>query len=76
MTQDERWLKRWQIAIDFINTNKRNPSKFEGAEREIRNWVKHNRKQLNAGTLKDERVAAFKQLLSLMEANKHKNQYE
>ena len=60
MTQDEKWLIKCQTAMAFIETNKRNPSKFNGAEREIRNWVKHNKKQMNAGTLKQERVEKFK----------------
>ena len=40
------------------------------------NWVKVNRKALNAGKMKDERVERFKELLELMEENKHVNQYE
>lgn len=40
------------------------------------NWVKANRKVMNAGKLKEERVKVFKKLLVLMEENKHKNQYE
>lgn len=39
------------------------------------NWVKANRKALNAGKLKEERVGKFKELLALMEENKHVNQY-
>jgi len=38
MTQDEKWLIKCQTAMTFIETNKRNPSKFNGAEMEIRNW--------------------------------------
>ena len=49
MTQDERWMAKWNIAKGFIETNRRNPSKFDGAEREIRNWIKHNRKLYAAG---------------------------
>ena len=40
------------------------------------NWVKANRKAINAGKLKDERVEDFKKLLALMEEYKRKNQYE
>ncbi len=40
------------------------------------NWVKANRKAMNAGKLKEDRVKAFKKLLALMEENKRKNQYE
>lgn len=39
------------------------------------NWVKANRKALNAGKLKEERVGKFRELLALMEENKHVNQY-
>lgn len=27
MTQDEKWMARYQDVIDFIETNHRNPSK-------------------------------------------------
>ena len=76
MTQDEKWLQRWQVAMDFISTNRRNPSKFDGAEREIRNWLKHQRKLLNAGELKPERMDRLCGLLALCEQYRHINQYE
>lgn len=76
MTQDEKWKSKCQVAMTFIATNKRNPSKFVGEEREIRTWIKHNRKLLNAGTMKPERVAKFMELLELGENYKHKNQYQ
>ena len=77
MTQDERWLEKYNEVKSFIETNKRNPSKHHEVERgKYLNWIKHNRKQINAGTLKAERVEPFKLLLALMEENKHKNQYE
>jgi hypothetical protein len=40
------------------------------------NWVKANRKALNAGKLKDNRVEAFEKLLVLMEENKRVNQWK
>lgn len=77
MTQEERWLEKYNEVVEFIKTNHRNPSKHDEEERgKYLNWIKHNRKQLNAGTLKAERVEPFKQLLVLMEENKRKNQYE
>ena len=76
MTQEERWMSKWQTAIEFVRTHGRNPSKFDGEEREIRNWVKHQRKLLNAGELKEERVEKFRELLALMDENKHKSQYQ
>jgi len=40
------------------------------------NWCKANRKALNAGKMKPERVERFKELLALMEQYRRKNQYE
>ena len=76
MTQDERWLANWQEAIDFLETNHRRPSKFIPEERDIRNWWKHNKKLMNSGEMKAERVEMFKQLLALGDKYRHVNQYE
>lgn len=76
MTQDELWMNKWQEAIDFLETNHRRPSKFVPEERDMRNWWKHNKKLLNAGVMKAERVALFNQLLDLGERYRHVNQYE
>lgn len=57
MSQEERWLKRYEEVVGFIETNKRNPSKHDEEERgEYYTWLKHNRKQMNAGIMKPERV--------------------
>ena len=57
MMQDEKWIVRYNEVIAFIETNKRNPSKHDEEEKgEYYTWLKHNRKQLNAGILKSERV--------------------
>lgn len=76
MTQDELWMNKWQEAIDFLETNHRRPSKFVPEERDIRNWWKHNKKLMNAGEMKAERVPLFNQLLELGEKYKHLNQYQ
>ena len=76
MTQEDRWLARYNEVVTFIETNKRNPSKYDAEERgDYYTWLKHNRKQMNAGTLKPERVEKFKELLALCEQYKHKNQW-
>ena len=75
MTQEERWLKRYDDMVGFIEANKRNPSRHRIEEHDMLNWVKANRKALNAGKLKEERVGKFRELLALMEENKHVNQY-
>ncbi len=75
MTQDERWNIRYEEVMAFIETNHRNPSKHRIEEHDMLNWVKANRKALNAGKMKEKRVEAFKRLLVLKEENKRVNQY-
>ena len=75
MTQDERWLTRYNEIKEFIETNKRNPSKYKLEEHDMLNWLKANRKKLNADGQKPERVEKFKELLALTEVYRRKNQY-
>lgn len=75
MTQDERWLANWKEVMDFMEANKRRPSKFVDEERGMRNWWKHQQKLVNAGELKEERVEKFKELLALGEKYRHVNQW-
>ena len=76
MTQEERWQKRYEEVKNFIETNKRNPSKHRIEEHDMLNWVKANRKRMNAGELKPERVEKFRKLLEMTEQYRRKNQYE
>ena len=76
MDQETRWLMRYNEVVEFINDNHRNPSKHRIEEHDMLNWVKQQRKLLNAGKLKAERVGRFKVLLALMEENKRVNQYQ
>ena len=76
MTQDERWMVRYKEVLAFIESNHRNPSKHRIEEHDMLNWVKANRKALNAGKMRAERVEAFKELLALCEQYKRVNQYE
>ncbi len=39
------------------------------------NWLKANKKRMNAGVLQEPRLSMFKELLALVEDNKRKNQY-
>ena len=76
MKQDERWMIRYNEVREFIETNKRNPSRHRIEEHDILNWIKHNRKIFNAGELKPERMEKFRKLLEMTEQYKRKNQYE
>ena len=76
MTQNEKWMVKYQEVIGFIEANHRNPSKHRIEEHDMLNWVKANRKVMNAGKMKAERVEMFRKLLELTEQYKRKNQYE
>ena len=76
MTQEQRWYKRYDEVVEFLEENHRNPSKYVAEDRDMLNWLKANRKALNAGKMKADRVEKFRKLLELMEKYKRKNQYE
>ena len=76
MTQDERWISKYYEVMKFIENNKRNPSKHRIEEHNMLNWVKQQRKLVNAGALKPDRIEQFKELLAKMEEMKRVNQYQ
>lgn len=75
MTQDERWLNKYNDVIEFMATNHRNPSRHRIEEHDMLNWIKANRKKMNVGELQEPRLGTFKELLAIAELYKHKNQY-
>ena len=75
MTQDELWHSKYKEVMTFIETNHRNPSKHRVEERLLLNSIKHNRKLLNAGKMKEDRVEMFEKLLEIGEKYKRVNQY-
>ena len=76
MTQEKRWLAQYNGVLEFIKMNHRNPSKHRIEEHDMLNWLKANRKVMNAGKMKPERVEKFKELLAMTELYRRKNQYE
>ena len=76
MDQETRWLTRYKEVMGFIEANHRNPSKHRIEEHDMLNWVKQQRKLVNAGTLKPDRIEQFKELLALIEENKRVNQWQ
>ena len=75
MDQETLWLTKYNEVRAFIEENHRNPSKHRIEEHDMLNWVKQQRKLLNAGKLKAERVEKFRNLLELWEENKRVNQW-
>ena len=75
MTQDERWLAKYNEVKTFIEANHRNASKYYPEEKLMVHFLKRGRKLMNAGELVEPRLGMFKKLLALSEDNKHKNQW-
>lgn len=76
MTQDERWLARYNEVKSFIEANHRSPSKYYDEEKLMVHFLKRGRKLMNAGELAEPRLGLFKELLALSEKYRRKNQYE
>lgn len=75
MTQDERWMARYNEMAEFMENNHRNPSRHRLEEHDLLNWIKRNGKVMNKGEMKGERVEKFKKLLEKIEENRRVNQY-
>lgn len=75
MTQDEKWMAMYNEVKSFIESNHRNISKYNLEERRLYTWLKHNRKVLNAGGMKEERKDLFEKLLAECEEVRRVNQY-
>lgn len=75
MTQEERWKQKFDEVMMFMEEHHRNPSRHRIEEHDMLNWLKANRKKMNARELKEKRLTMFKELLSLSEQFKRKNQY-
>ena len=76
MTQDERWNLRYQEVMAFIETNHRNPSRHRIEEHDMLNWLKANRKVMNKGKMRPERISLFRELMEMCERYRRKNQWE
>lgn len=76
MDQETRWLTKYKEVMEFIERCHRNPSRHRIEEHDMLNWVKANRKRMNARELKEPWLGKFKELLALSEQYKRKNQYE
>lgn len=76
MTQEEKWQAKYDEVKTFIESYKRNPSRYGDEERGMYcNWLKHQRKLYNSGEMKEERRVQFEELLEMTERVKRKNQW-
>ena len=75
MTQDERWMTKYNEVKSFIEREQRNPSKYRDEEKLMVHFLKRGRKLMNANELQEPRLSMFKELLVLSEQFKRKNQW-
>lgn len=61
--------------MNFMEKNKRRPSKYKAADMKLVNWLKHNRKLRNKGLLQDSRKEKLNQLLEKCKDVHRVNQY-
>ena len=75
MTQEEKWQAKYNAIMAFMAENHRRPSKYYLEERNNWNWMRRQQKLMGKGEMKEDRVELFKELLSLDEKYRHKNQW-
>lgn len=61
--------------MGYLKENHRNPSKYDLNVRRIYTWINHQRKVMNSGRMKPDRVEMFEKLQDLAEKFRHVNQY-
>lgn len=66
----------WQQYMDFLTAHHRRPSKYKPEERDLVNWMKHNRKLVNQGTFPEHRLKLFNELLKKAAGYQRINQYQ
>lgn len=71
----ERWEQTYEQITNFVNDNKRRPSKHRPEELPMHNWIKHNRKLQLKNELPEKRNAQFQQLQKLIQQYQRINQY-
>lgn len=76
MTQDERWLLRYNEVKTFIEVEHRNPSKYYPEEKLMVHFLKRGRKLTNAGGMQEPRLSKFKELLELCDQYRRVNQWK
>jgi hypothetical protein len=75
MTREKLWLQHYKAFMDFLERNKRRPSKYVGEEREMLNWLKYNKKLAARGKLPENRKTLLENLLEQSAKLRRLNQY-
>ena len=76
MTQEERWIQKYNEVMAFMEKEHRKPSKYYPEEKLMFHFIHHNKKLYNTGAMKGDRVEASERLLALCERYRRKNQWQ
>lgn len=72
---NQRWLRKWNAFMEFMEQNRRRPSKYDEEERVLWNWCKHNRRLMRGGLLAADRVEHMNKLIEVAKKYQRINQY-
>lgn len=72
---EQRWQQHYDEVMDFMQSNKRRPSKHKEEDLIMADWIKYNKKRMARGLMPEHRIEKFKRLLRLAESMKRVNQY-
>jgi hypothetical protein len=75
ISQDDRWKQNYAAFMEYMETNKRRPSKYYIEDRKLYNWFKNVKKLLAKGLLTEIREKQFKTLLEKAASVRRINQY-
>ena len=75
MKQNELWENNFHNVLNFIQEQKKLPSKHRIEEHQMLNWLKYQKKRMSQGKLTRERLEKFMQLMEICSHYLRKNQY-
>lgn len=76
MTQNEVWDAHLQEIKEFVEKNKRRPSKYRKEELRMVYWIKYCKKLINQDRMNEARKEKFLRLMEYVNKFQRKNQYE
>jgi len=74
--REENWNRNYQEIMDFMEKEKKAPSKHRIEEHCMLNWIKYQRKCLAKGSMDEKHVVKFQHLQDMMAKYRRVNQYQ
>jgi len=75
LMQDTTWHKTYLEVMQFIEANKKKPSKYFLEDHKMFYWIKHNKRLMQRGELPTERIERMEALLQQLAQYKRINNY-